>query len=66
MLQSTRRFCASKKNLGITQAFRADSIPEGWMPGLLETKVYHLGRALYERIEKVIFEKFVASLLQLN
>jgi hypothetical protein len=41
-------------------------MPEGWMPGLLETKVYHLGRALYERMGKVRFEKFVASLPQLD
>jgi hypothetical protein len=50
----------------IENAFRADSMPEGWMPGLLETKVYHLGRALYERMGKVRFEKFVASLPQLD
>lgn len=46
----------------IENASHADSKSEGWMPGLLETKVYHLGRALYERMGKVRFEKFVAWL----
>ena len=32
------------------------------MPALLETKVYQLGRALYERMGKVRFERFVESL----
>jgi hypothetical protein len=32
------------------------------MPELLQTKVYQLGRALYDRMGKVRFEKFVASL----
>ena len=50
----------------IKNASRADSMPEGWMPGLLETKVYHLGRALYERMGKVSFDKFVAYLPQLD
>ena len=36
------------------------------MPELLETKVYHLGRALYERMGMVSFKKFVASLPQLD
>ena len=50
----------------IKNASRADSMPEGWMPGLLETKVYYLGRALYERMGKVSFDKFVAYLPQLD
>lgn len=50
----------------IENASRADSMPEGWMPRLLETKVYLLGRALYERMGKVRFEKFVASLPELD
>ena len=50
----------------IENASHADSVPEGWMPKLLETKVYQLGRALYERIGKVRFEKFVASLPELD
>jgi hypothetical protein len=50
----------------IKNASRADSMPEGWMPGLLETKVYYLCRALYERMGKVRFERFVASLPQLD
>ena len=41
---------------------QADSNPDGYMPKLLQTKVYQLGRALYERMGKVRFEKFVASL----
>ena len=31
-----------------------------------QTKVYQLGRALYERMGKVRFEKFVASLPSLE
>lgn len=50
----------------IENASRADSMPDSWMPGLLETKVYHLARALYERMGKVRFEKFVAWLPQLD
>ena len=46
----------------IENAQKADSNPDGYMPELLQTKVYHLGRALYERMGKVRFEKFVASL----
>ena len=46
----------------IENAQRADSNPGGYMPELLQTKVYRLGRALYERMGKVRFEKFVASL----
>lgn len=50
----------------IENASHADSNPKGWMPGLLETKVYRLARALYERMGKVGFEKFVAWLPQLD
>ena len=32
------------------------------MPELLQTKVYQLGKALYNRMGKVRFDKFVASL----
>jgi hypothetical protein len=32
------------------------------MPELLQTKVYLLGKALYERMGKVRFDKFVTSL----
>jgi hypothetical protein len=46
----------------IENAHNADSNPDGYMPELLQTKVYQLGRALYERMGKVRFEKFVASL----
>ena len=46
----------------IENARNADSNPNGYMPELLQTKVYQLGRALYERMGKVRFEKFVASL----
>lgn len=50
----------------IENASRADSVPDSWIPGLLETKVYMLGRALYERMGKVRFERFVASLPELD
>lgn len=46
----------------IKNAQQADTNPNGYMPELLQTKVYQLGRALYERMGKVRFEKFVASL----
>ena len=46
----------------IENARNTDSNPDGYMPELLQTKVYQLGRALYERMGKVRFEKFVASL----
>ena len=46
----------------IENARNADSNPDGYMPELLQTKVYLLGRALYDRMGKVRFEKFVASL----
>ena len=46
----------------IKNAQQTDSNPDGYMPELLETKVYQLGHALYERMGKVRFEKFIASL----
>ena len=46
----------------IENARNAGSNPDGYMPELLQTKVYQLGRVLYERMGKVRFEKFVASL----
>lgn len=46
----------------IENARNADSNPDGYMPELLQTKVYQLGRALNDRMGKVRFEKFVASL----
>ena len=46
----------------IENARNADSNLDGYMPEMLQTKVYQLGRALYERMGKVRFEKFVASL----
>lgn len=46
----------------IENAGRADTNPDGYMPAMLQTKVYQLGRALYERMGKVRFEKFIASL----
>lgn len=46
----------------VKNAKAADSNPESYMPGLLETKVYQLGQALYDRIGKRRFDDFVASL----
>lgn len=46
----------------IENASHADTNPDGYMPELLQTKVYQLGKALYERMGKVRFDKFVASL----
>ena len=46
----------------IENAQQADSNPDGYMPELLQTKVYQLGRVLYDRMGKVRFGKFVASL----
>ena len=46
----------------IENASRADTNPDGYMPELLQTKVYQLGKALYNQMGKVRFEKFVASL----
>lgn len=46
----------------IENASRADANPDGYIPELLQTKVYKLGKALYNRMGKVRFEKFVASL----
>ena len=46
----------------IENASHADTNPDGYMPELLQTKVYQLGEALYDRMGKVRFDKFVASL----
>lgn len=46
----------------IKNAKNADTNPYGYMPEFLETKVYKLGQALYDRIGKRSFEAFVASL----
>ena len=46
----------------IENASKADTNPVGYMPEHLQTKVYQLGKAMYERMGKVRFEKFVASL----
>ena len=46
----------------IENARNADSNPENYMPELLETKVYQLAQALYERIGKPRFDAFVTSL----
>jgi hypothetical protein len=40
----------------IKNAKDADSNPDGYMPNLLETKVYQLGQALYDRIGKPRFD----------
>ena len=50
----------------IMNAKKADSNPNGYLPGFLQTKVYHLAEALYARMGKVRFEKFVASLPDLE
>lgn len=36
----------------IENAQQADSNPDGYMPELLQTKVYQLGRALYKRMAR--------------
>lgn len=46
----------------IRNAKAADSEPESYMPKPLETKVYQLAQALYERIGKPSFDEFVALL----
>ena len=46
----------------IENARKADANPAGYMPEHLQTKVYMLGQTLYERMGKVRFDKFVASL----
>lgn len=48
--------------IAIENAANADKHPESYMPELLESKVYLLGRALYEHMKKVRFEEFVISL----
>ena len=50
----------------IENARNADSNPDGYMPEWLETKVYLLGQALYERIGKRSFEEFVARLRKME
>lgn len=50
----------------IRNARNADSMSDSYMPKLLETKVYKLGLALYERMGKVRFEKFIRSLPQIE
>ena len=50
----------------IKNASNADKNPDSFMPELLETKVYKLGRAMYERMGKVRFEQFVVSLQELE
>ena len=50
----------------IKNARNADSHPEGYMPELLETKVYQLAEALYERIGTRGFEAFVARLKKME
>ncbi len=46
----------------IKNAQHADTNPDGYMPEKLQTKVYQLSQALYSRMGKVRFEKFIASL----
>lgn len=46
----------------IENAYTADSNHESYMPDMLQTKVYKLCLALYERMGKVRFDKFIASL----
>ena len=50
----------------IKNAANADKHLENYMPALLETKVYLLGRALYERMGKVRFEEFVIALKKME
>ena len=52
--------------IAIENAANADKHPESYMPELLETKVYLLGRALYERMGKVRFEEFVIALQKME
>lgn len=46
----------------IENARKADTNPEGYMPELLQTKVYQLAQAIYNKIGKPRFDAFVASL----
>jgi len=46
----------------IKNAKAKDSHPDKYMPDLLETKVYQLGQALYERMGAVRFKKFISAL----
>ena len=50
----------------INNAKAADSDPESYMPKPLETKVYLLAQALYDRIGKRSFDAFIAKLPQLE
>ncbi len=50
----------------IKNAQSADSNPDRYMPQLLETKIYQLAQALYERMGKVRFEEFITSLPSLE
>ncbi len=50
----------------IRNAKAQDSHPDKYMPELLETKVYQLGQALYDRIGAVRFEKFISALPQVE
>lgn len=50
----------------IRNAKANDSHPDKYMPRPLETKVYQLGQALYDRMGIVRFKKFIASLHQLE
>ncbi len=50
----------------IRNAKAADSHLDKYMPALLETKVYQLGQALYDRIGAVRFEKFISTLPQVE
>lgn len=52
--------------IAIENAANADKHPNSYMPELLETKVYLLGRALYERMRKVRFEEFVIALQKME
>ncbi len=46
----------------VENASRADTSHDSYMPELLQTKVYQLGKALYERMGKVRFDNFVSTL----
>lgn len=50
----------------IKNAKAQDTHPDKYMPEMLETKVYKLGQALYERIGTVRFNSFIESLPQLE
>lgn len=50
----------------IDNASKSDTSPDKYMPDLLQTKVYLLGRALYNRMGKVRFDKFVKTLPEIE